>query len=75
MKLYHQQLSGNCYKARLLLAHLGLSYSTVEINSLDGSTRAPKFLAINPAGKIPVLQFDDGRILAESNAILLCWRR
>ena len=69
--LYQQQDSGNCYKVRLLLAHLGLPFETVAVSSLDGSTRRPEFLAKNPIGKVPTVRLDDGRYLAESNAILL----
>ena len=69
--LYQQQDSGNCYKVRLLLAHLRLPFETVAVSSLDGSTRRPEFLAKNPIGKVPTVRLDDGRYLAESNAILL----
>jgi glutathione S-transferase len=69
--LYQQQDSGNCYKVRLLLSHLGRAFRTVAVSSLDGSTRKPEFLAKNPIGKIPTVELDDGRFLAESNAILL----
>jgi glutathione S-transferase len=69
--LYSQQLSGNAYKPRLLLSLLGIPFSIVEVNTYDGSTRQPEFLAKNPIGKVPVLEFPDGRLLAESNAILL----
>ena len=69
--LYQQHDSGNCYKVRLLLAHLGRAYRTVSVSSLDGATRNPEFLAKNPIGKVPTVQLDDGRFLAEFNAILL----
>src|SRR5215467_13544628 len=69
--LYQQQDSGNCYKVRLLLSHLGHAFRTVEVSSLDGSTRKPEFLAKNPIGKVPTVELEDGRFLAESNAILL----
>ena len=69
--LYQQRDSGNCYKVRLLFSHLGFAYRTVAVSSLDGSTRRPEFLAKNPIGKVPTIAFDDGRYLAESNAILL----
>ncbi len=69
--LYQQHDSGNCYKVRLLLSHLGRPYQTVAVSSFDGSTRRPDFLAKNPIGKLPAVQLDDGRFLAESNAILL----
>lgn len=68
--------SGNCYKVRLLLEQLGQrldrDYRWIEVRSDDGSTRTPEFLARNPNGKVPIVELDDGRILAESNAIL-CW--
>jgi glutathione S-transferase len=70
MKLYDYPASGNGYKARLILAHLGLTYEHVMVDILRGGTRTESFLARNPNGKIPVLEFDDGRVLPESNAIL-----
>jgi glutathione S-transferase len=69
--LYQQHDSGNCYKVRLVFSHLGVAYRTVAVSSSDGSTRRPEFLAKNPIGKVPTIAFDDGRYLAESNAILL----
>ena len=69
--LYQQPDSGNCYKVRLALHHLGRSFRTVGVSSLDGSTRRREFLAKNPIGKVPVIELEDGRFLAESNAILL----
>ena len=63
--------SGNAYKVRLLLAQLGLPYKTIQYDVTRGETRTPEFLAkINPNGRIPVVEFPDGRCLAESNAIL-----
>jgi glutathione S-transferase len=69
LTLYDFLPSGNGYKVRLLLSQLGIPFKLVEKNILKGETRAPEFLAINPDGRIPTLQFDDGRILAQSNAI------
>jgi glutathione S-transferase len=69
--LYQQSDSGNCYKVRLVLAYLDRPFQTVAVSSLDGSTRRPEFLAKNPIGKVPTVRLDDGRYLAESNAILL----
>lgn len=69
--LYEQASSGNCYKVRLALAHLGRPYRRVEVSARDGSTRTPEFLARNPIGKVPTVELDDGRPLGESNAILL----
>ncbi|MDQ0996544.1 glutathione S-transferase [Phyllobacterium ifriqiyense] len=70
-KLYSQIESGNCYKPRLLMAKLSLPFEHISMSSVDGSTRKPDFMAKNPNGKVPLLEFDDGRVLAESNAILL----
>ena len=71
MTLYSQQASGNAYKPRLLMAQLEIPFRLIDINTYDGSTRKPDFLAVNPIGKVPVLVLEDGRTLAESNAILL----
>jgi glutathione S-transferase len=71
LTLYSQQTSGNSYKPRLLMALLGISFEVVDVDTYDGSTRTPEFLAKNPIGKVPLLEFEDGRRLAESNAILL----
>ena len=62
--------SGNCYKPRLLMALTGRPFRHVEVSPADGGTRRPEFLAMNPDGKVPVLELDDGRTLPESNAIL-----
>ena len=70
MKLHDFLDSGNGYKVRLLLAELGEPYDLVEYDVLKGETRTPAFLAMNPNGRIPVLELDDGRFLPESNAII-----
>lgn len=71
MILYDHPLSGNCYKVRLLLAHLGLPFERTTVDVLGDRTQRPaEFYAANPAGKIPLLVLDDGRALAESGAIL-----
>jgi glutathione S-transferase len=62
--------SGNCQKVRLLLEQLGREYRWIEVDSANGETRTPGFLAKNPNGKVPMLETDDGRILVESNAML-----
>lgn len=71
LTLYSMQSSGNSYKARMLLARLGQNYHLVEIDRFKGENRTPEYLAKNPEGRLPVLELDDGRILAESNAILV----
>jgi glutathione S-transferase len=69
MKLYNVSYSGNSYKVRLLLAHLGIPCEIVDVDILKGESRTSEFLKINPNGCTPVLD-DNGFILAESNAIL-----
>src|SRR4051794_12979895 len=69
--LYEQHSSGNCYKVRLLLRQLGRPFETVEVDTRGGATRTPEYRARNPIGKVPAVELDDGRYLAESNAILL----
>ena len=70
LRLYDYYDSGNGYKVRLLLTQLGLPFEYVEKDIMKGETRTPEFLALNPNGRVPVLQLDDGTALAESNAIL-----
>jgi glutathione S-transferase len=70
LTLYDFLPSGNGYKVRLLLSQLGIPFKLVEKDILKGETRTPEFLAINPDGRIPTVKFDDGRILAQSNAIM-----
>ncbi|WP_321397634.1 glutathione S-transferase family protein [Emcibacter sp.] len=69
--LHDNTESGNAYKVRLLLAQLGEPYRTIQYDVTNGETRTPEFLnRINSNGRIPVVEFPDGRFLAESNAIL-----
>lgn len=70
MLLYNSPVSGNCYKVRLLLAHLGIRYETREVDVVDRSNRREVLGNANPALRVPTLILDDGRPLAESNAIL-----
>ena len=70
MKLYNSQLSGNCWKARQILAHLGIAYERVEVDVFDRSKRPELLGGKNPALRVPTLELDDGECLAESNAIL-----
>jgi glutathione S-transferase len=69
--LYNSQVSGNCYKVRLLLAHLGIEYERREVDVVDRSNRVELLGDLNPALRVPTLVLDDGRPLAESNAILV----
>lgn len=69
-KLWGMSGSGNCYKPALLMAQLGLPCVWEEVDAVGGATRTPEFLALNPNGRVPLLQLPDGRLLAESNAML-----
>lgn len=71
LRLYDFLPSGNGYKLRLLLTQLGVPFERVEVNIFKGETRTPEFLSKNPHGKIPVLEIEPGKYLAESNAILV----
>ena len=68
--VYGMADSGNCYKVKLALEQLQLPYRWVEVDSTKGGTRTAEFLAMNPNGKVPTLQLEDGVYLPESNAIL-----
>jgi len=70
MRLYDYLPSGNGYKVRLLLAHLGIPFERIEVDILKGESRTPEFLAKNPNGRIPLLEWQPGIFLAESDAIL-----
>ena len=70
MLLYDSQVSGNCYKVRLLLAHLGIAYERRELSVVDRSNRSEVLGDLNPAQRVPTLVLDDGRALGESGAIL-----
>jgi glutathione S-transferase len=70
MLLYDSPVSGNCYKVRLLLAHLGIPYERRTMDVVDRSNRADVLGGLNPALRVPTLVLDDGRALAESGAII-----
>ena len=70
MLLYDSPVSGNCYKVRLLLAQLGMSYERRHVDVVDRSNRKELLGRLNPALRVPTLVFDDGRSLGESGAIL-----
>jgi len=70
MLLYDNKVSGNCYKVRLLLSHLGKPYDRRELSVSDRSDRPQILGGLNPALRVPTLVLDDGRPLGESNAIL-----
>jgi glutathione S-transferase len=68
--LYDSSVSANCYKVRLLLAHLGIPFERRELDVVDRSNRPDVLGGLNPALRVPTLVLDDGRALGESGAIL-----
>jgi glutathione S-transferase len=70
MKLYDLEVSGNCYRVRLLLSLLGLQHELVTVNLMKGEHREPWFLKLNPRGQVPTLD-DDGTVVWDSMAILV----
>jgi len=70
MKVFGDARSGNCYKIKLLCSLLDIPHDWMKVDILAGETASPDFLSRNPNGKIPLLELDDGRCLAESNAII-----
>jgi glutathione S-transferase len=69
--IYGDSISGNCLKVKWTAEHLELPYRWVETDILKGGSRTPDFLARNPAGQVPLVVLEDGRALAQSNAIIL----
>jgi glutathione S-transferase len=70
MKIYGDRISGNCLKVKWVCDHLALPYDWVDIDVVKGEARTADFLALNPFGQVPAVVFDDGRRLAQSNAIM-----
>lgn len=70
LTLFDYLPSQNAWKVRLLLNHLQLPYRSEYISIFEGEGQRPEFLAVNPGGAVPALRLEDGRVLAESNAIL-----
>jgi glutathione S-transferase len=69
-RVHGMAASGNCHKVRVTLDMLSLPYQWTEVDTVKGTTRTPEFLAMNPNGKIPVLEIEPGSYLPESNAII-----
>jgi glutathione S-transferase len=70
MKIYGDTNSGNCLKVKWVCDRLALPYVWIGVDTLKGETRTTKFLKLNGAGQVPAVEFDDGRVLAQSNAII-----
>lgn len=71
LRVYGDSISGNCLKVKWTAEHLGLPFEWIETSVLTAQTRTPEFLALNPAGQVPLIVLDDGRPLSQSNAIIL----
>jgi len=69
INLYDVVASGNCHKVRLMLSILGVEYQSVPVSLPDQEQMTPEYLAMNPLGKVPVLD-DDGEVVRDSQAIL-----
>src|SRR6201987_6204004 len=70
MNVYGDTNSGNCLKVKWVCDHLRFPYRWVDIDTMKGETRTPEFLKLNSAGQVPTVELDDGRTLAQSNAII-----
>jgi glutathione S-transferase len=70
MRIFGDLGSGNCQKVKLTAEYLDLPYEWIAVDIMKGETRQAEFLARNPFGQIPVVEFADGRYLAQSNAIV-----
>ncbi len=70
MKIFGDTNSGNCLKVKWVCDHLRLPHRWIDIDTMKGETRTPEFLKLNGAGQVPAVELDDGRTLAQSNAII-----
>jgi len=70
MKIYGDANSGNCLKVKWVCDHLAIPFSWIDVDTLKGGSRTAEFLQLNPFGQVPTVAFDDGRTLAQSNAII-----
>ena len=69
--VFGDSISGNCRKVKWTADRIGAPYRWVETDILKGESRTADFLARNPAGQVPLVVLEDGRALAQSNAIIL----
>jgi glutathione S-transferase len=71
LTLYGDQISGTCLNTKWTADFLGVDYDWVDISVMQGGTRSDDFMTMNPSGQVPVMRMPDGRILPQSNAIIL----
>jgi glutathione S-transferase len=69
--IFGDAISGNCLKVKWVCERLAIPFAWVDVNVVNRETRSEVFLAMNPAGQVPTIVLDDGRPLAQSNAIML----
>jgi glutathione S-transferase len=70
MKIHGDSNSGNCLKVKFVCDALALPYTWIDVDTMKGGSRTPEFLRLNPWGQVPIVEFDDGRTLAQSDAII-----
>jgi glutathione S-transferase len=70
MKIFGDSNSGNCLKVKWVADRLALPYQWIDVDTLKGGSRTADFLKLNPWGQVPTVEFDDGRTLSQSNAII-----
>ena len=71
LTLYGDSISGNCMKPKWTADLLGIDYDWIEIDILNGGTQSEEFLSVNPVGQVPLARWPNGRVLPQSNAIML----
>ena len=71
LQIYGDRVSGNCLKVKWTAEKLGIPYRWIQTDVRRAETRTPEFLAMNPAGQVPLAVLEDGRPLGQSNAIIL----
>jgi glutathione S-transferase len=71
LTIYGDRISGNCLKVKWIAERMGVAYRWIDIDVVKGEAKSAEFLAVNPAGQVPVVVLNDGRVLSQSNAIML----
>lgn len=71
LTLYGDSISGNCQKPRWTADYLDIDHNWVEVDILNGGTQTEEFLSLNPVGQVPLARWPDGKVLPQSNAIML----
>ena len=70
MKIHGDGNSGNCLKVKWVCDALALPTTWIDVDTMKGGSRTEEFLKLNAWGQVPTIEFDDGRTLAQSNAII-----